>query len=104
MPPQRDRAVVRAGAASLAVEQTVGQRCREAGLLDGASRLLDRVLHAVPRGRPALEVEQEPRGARIAVARLTHAARVQYPVALREVHGGAAVRLLAAGRAVVAAL
>ena len=63
---------------------------RQAGLLDRLGGLVDRVLHAPPLGRPALGVQQEPRGARVAVARLAHPAGVEQPLALGQVllHAG----------------
>ena len=52
-------------------------------------RLVDRVLDAPERRRPRLRVEHQPRGARVAVARLPDAAGVHEPLALRHVDSSA---------------
>src|SRR3954471_3526935 len=85
-------------AASLPVVEPVGERDREACLLDCARGVVDRVLDAAPGGTPGLEVEKEPRRAGVAVARRADAAGVDDPVALGQVELGAAGRVLAGDR------
>src|SRR4051794_24348140 len=82
----RGRAGVRARAASsLTVLQAVGERVREPCAADRRLGAGDVVLDALPGGAPAVDVEQQVRGARVAVARLADRAGVEDPVALAHV-------------------
>src|SRR3954454_25343674 len=101
--PTRGRAGVRARAASsLTVLQAVGERIWKPDVADGRLGGGDVVVDALPRGAPAVEVEQQVRGARIAVARLAHGARIEDPLALAHI-GARAVRAGGAGDALAPA-
>ena len=56
---------------------------RQPGLLDRPGRLLDRILHPPPLGRPPLGVEEEPGRPAVAVPRLARAAGIEQPLARR---------------------
>src|SRR5207237_9889206 len=65
-----------------------GQRSGRPSLADPGLRLRDRILDP-PEGRPApAEVEEEPRGARVAVAGLAHRAGVEQPPSPSQVELG----------------
>ena len=62
---------------------------RQAGGLDRLGGALDVVVDPVVGGRPGVGVELEPGGARVAVAGLADAARVDQPAALGDLERGA---------------
>src|SRR5439155_374091 len=93
--PRRWSPPVLSAAVSLTVVEAIGQRHGQPRLLDRARGVVDRVLDAAPAGMPGLEVEEEPGGARVAVARLPDAAGVDDPVALGEVELRPTRRVLA---------
>lgn len=69
----------------LAVDETFGERVRQPGVPDRCRGPRNVVLGAAVRGPPAVEVELQPGGSRVAVTRLTDAARIDDPLALRQV-------------------
>src|SRR5437773_2773264 len=82
-PPRRGG--TRGGIArSLTVLQALGEGIREAGGADRGRGAVDVVAGALPGGGLGGGVEQQPRGARIAVARLADGPRVDEPFAARD--------------------
>src|SRR5689334_7552280 len=88
---------------SLAEVKPVGERVRQARVLDCLRGFVDRVLDPVPLRGAALQVEQHPRSTRVAITRLAHPAGVDQPLALRKIYLHPAARLLADGAAALVA-
>src|SRR6185312_14287453 len=92
------RAATRASARSLTVLQALGQRVRQPCGADRARGPRDVVVGAHERRRALVEIEQQPRCARVAVARLADAARVQQPFAVGDLKARALAAWLTARR------
>ena len=82
--------------------EAVGEALRQAGGDDRRGGAIDVVGDAVEAGRPSRRVELQPGGARVAVARLADAARVEQPRPAAEVEQRVVARLGAAGVLAVA--
>src|SRR5205823_8252417 len=68
---------------SFATREPIGERSRETRLAHLGLRFVDGVWNAAEVRKPPVEIQQEPRGPRIAVTRLAHGARVQQPPPLQ---------------------
>src|SRR5947208_7100508 len=90
-------------ACSLTVLQALGERVRQARRADRRGGAGDVVVGAQERSGQPVEVEQQPRRARIAIARLADAARVDQPFAGGEIESRAVAPRLAGRELALAA-